>query len=140
VRAGPPSRRRRRAPRAGEGQTLLVVEDDEAVRDLVSMMVRRNGYHAIAVDSPERALEVFAESEQPIDMLLSDMVMPGMSGIELAEAVRSRRPSLPVLPISGYAAVPSGHAPLPDGVSLLRKPFTTVALMRALDGVLHGAG
>ena len=129
------------APPDGQGQTLLVVEDDDAVRDLVSLMVRRNGYRAVAVASPADALEVFAQQDRRIDALLTDMVMAGMSGIELAETVRARLPGLPVLLMSGYAAAAlPGRAEIPEGMSMIRKPFTTVSLMHALGAVLGRAG
>ncbi|OLE21354.1 MAG: hypothetical protein AUG49_22255 [Catenulispora sp. 13_1_20CM_3_70_7] len=69
-------------------------------------------------------------AESKVDLLLSDVVMPGMSGIELAESVRAIRPGIPVLLMSGYTAgtLPD-DASLPPGVSLIRKPFTRAALL-----------
>jgi len=127
------------SPVRGRGQTLVVVEDDDAVRDMVEMMLRRNGYHTVAVGSPVDAVGLFEQPDQPIDALVTDMVMAGMSGLELAEAARARRPGLPVLLMSGYsAAALNGDGVPPDGMSLLRKPFSTVALLRALDEALGG--
>jgi len=127
-------------PGQGRGQTLLVVEDDDAVRDLVCQMAGRNGYRTIGVAAPREALRIYAESAESIDALLTDLVMSGMSGIELANQVRARDGGLPVLLMSGYAAgTLPGDQPLPPGMALLRKPFTTSALLTAIGEVLAGA-
>ena len=128
-------------PPGGEGRMLLIVEDDDAVRDMVGMMVRSHGYRAIAVSSPADALGVIEqEPAHGIDALLTDLVMAGMSGIELTEGVRARLPDLPVLVMSGYSVGPvSVGGGLPEGVTLIRKPFTTAALLRALGHVLAAA-
>ncbi|MEY9857881.1 two-component system cell cycle sensor histidine kinase/response regulator CckA [Catenulispora sp. GAS73] len=125
------------APPSGQGRTLLVVEDDGAVREMVGTMVRRHGYHAICTASPADALSVVEQSDRRIDALLTDLVMAGMSGIELAEAARARVPDLPVLVMSGYSAgAASADGVLPAGLSLIRKPFTAATLLRALAEVL----
>jgi PAS domain S-box-containing protein len=122
-------------PSRGRGQMILVVEDDEDVRGVVTLMLSRAGYEVVAASSPKEAIAILDESAASIDMLLTDIVMPGTSGIVLAEEVRARLPDLPVLLMSGYAsgALP-GDPALPDGISLIRKPFTTAALLRAVDG------
>ncbi len=124
-------------PPGGQGRTLLVVEDDVAVREMVGTMVRRHGYHAICMASPADALSVVEQSDPQIDALLTDLVMAGMSGIELAEAARALVPDLPVLVMSGYSAgAMSADGSLPAGLSLIRKPFTAATLLRALGDVL----
>lgn len=121
-------------PPRGQGQRILVVEDDEDVRTVVSLMLSRADYEVVAAASPKDALAVLDEPGVSIDMLLTDIVMPGTSGIVLAEEVRDRLPGLPVLLMSGYTsgALP-GDPVLPDGVSLIRKPFTTASLLRAVE-------
>ncbi|MBR7836839.1 response regulator [Actinospica durhamensis] len=127
------------APAQGRGQTLLVVEDDDAVRDLVCRMAGRGGYRTVGIAAPSEALRVYRESAGSVDALLTDLVMSGMSGIELATAVREQDPALPVLLMSGYSAgTLPGDRPLPDGMALLHKPFTTAALLTALGEVLGG--
>jgi CheY-like chemotaxis protein len=124
--------------RLGRGQQLLVVEDDDAVRDLVGLMVRRGGYDAVCLPGPVAALDVIrARDGHPFDALVTDMVMAGMSGIELARAARDTVPGLPVLIMSGYTAgtLPEGAA-LPEGMALIRKPFTKDALLHAVAEVL----
>jgi hypothetical protein len=131
----------RPAPDRGAGQRLLVVEDDDAVRDLVAMMLRRGGYLAVCAATPAEALDVFEHADGGIDGLVTDMVMAGMTGLELARAARARDPRLPVLLMSGYTAgtLPDGAA-LPGGMELIRKPFATEALLHAVAGVLAAAG
>ena len=130
----------RPAPGLGRGQRLLVVEDDDAVRDLVGMMLRRGGYRAVCTATPADALDLLRHPDESIDALVTDMVMAGMTGIELAHAARADDPRLPVLLMSGYTAgtLPDGAA-LPDGMELIRKPFTTEALLHAVAAVLPAA-
>src|SRR5262249_12518333 len=80
---------------------------------------------------------VLAAADPPVDLLLTDVVMPGMSGMDLARRARDRIPDLPVLMMSGHTAgVIADDAPLPQRTALLRKPFTAAALLRPLDELL----
>ena len=127
-------------PARGSGQTVLLVEDDDDVRDLVALMLRHSGYEVVEAASPDKALVLLDVAREKVDLLLSDVVMAGMSGIQLAQAVRDARPGTPVLLMSGYTAgTLPGDATLPPGVSLIRKPFTTTALLRAAEQALSGA-
>lgn len=131
-----------RTPRRGDGESVLLVEDDEDIRDLVELMLRRSGYEVVAAKSPQDALNRARSTDQRIDVLVSDIVMPGMSGIELTRRIRRRLPALPVLLMSGHAAGAVGlpdDIPLPADVTVLRKPFTITALLRALDRSRTGA-
>ncbi|MFL6111759.1 MAG: response regulator, partial [Catenulispora sp.] len=127
-------------PAPGGGRSVLVVEDDEDVRDLVVLMLSRSGYQVTEAPSPDKALVLLDVAKSEVDLLLSDIVMPGMSGIELAESVRAIRPGTPVLLMSGYTAgtLPD-DASLPPGVSLIRKPFTRAALLGAVEQALAGS-
>jgi len=129
-----------RQPAGGAGETVLVVEDDDDIRGLVERMLTRSGYRVLAAASPAAAVGITRTADTPIDLLLSDVVMPGMSGIELIGCVRETFPGLPVLLMSGYTAgaLPD-DAPPPPGTVLIRKPFTTVALLHALDALLGHA-
>ena len=127
-------------PARGAGRTILLVEDDDDVRDLVALMLRQSGYEVVEAASPDKALVLLDVAREKVDLLLSDVVMAGMSGIQLAQAVRDARPGTPVLLMSGYTAgTLPGDATLPPGVSLIRKPFTTTALLRAAEQALSGA-
>jgi PAS domain S-box-containing protein len=121
----------------GRGETVLVVEDDEDVRALVTRTLRRSGYRVVVAPSPAEALGIARAARPAVDLLVSDVVMPKMSGPELLSRIREFRPDLPTLLISGYSAdtVP-GSGPLPDRARLLRKPFSTAALLRAISDAL----
>jgi two-component system, cell cycle sensor histidine kinase and response regulator CckA len=121
----------------GRGETVLVVEDDEDVRALVTRMLRRSGYRVVVAPSPAEALGIARAARPAVDLLVSDVVMPKMSGPELLRRIREFRPDLPTLLISGYSAdtVP-GSGPLPERARLLRKPFSTAALLGAISDAL----
>ncbi|HEX6472169.1 MAG TPA: response regulator [Streptosporangiaceae bacterium] len=124
------------APPADGDLTVLVVEDDHEVRKLVERMLSRSGYRVVEASSPARALRIADATDTSIDVLLADVVMPGMSGVELAEHIRRVRPMIPVLLMSGYTSdsLPSGVV-LPPRTSMIRKPFTAATLRERLDGI-----
>lgn len=111
-------------PFANAGETVLIVEDDPAVRVLVSAVLKELGYGFVEAGDADTALPII-ESEQRIDLLISDVGLPGMNGRQLAEIGRQIRPDLKVLFITGYAehaAVRGGF--LDPGMQLITKPFT----------------
>jgi signal transduction histidine kinase/ActR/RegA family two-component response regulator len=126
------------APVVSSGSELiLLVEDEHSVRAVVTKMLTAHGYAVVAADNPIDALERLAEEAFVPDLIVSDLVMPGLSGVELAERVASLRPGLRVLFISGY----SGHSMLEDNclveeVQLVEKPFTAAALTQAVRQML----
>ncbi|MCH4893206.1 response regulator [Sphingomonas sp. SFZ2018-12] len=108
----------------GEGECVLLVEDDPAVRMLVREVLNELRYQAIEVAEPARALPLLA-SDMPIDLMISDVGMPGMTGRELADIARSHRPDLPILFITGYAqnaTLRSGF--LGENMAMITKPFS----------------
>lgn len=117
--------------------TILVVEDNEMVRDLVQEMLTGHGYTVLAAADPHQAIGLLAESDARIELLISDIVMPGMNGPELYEQLVVLRPSLRVVFISGYPINPSlrGEA-LEANVNYLQKPFTADALLERVHLVL----
>jgi len=120
---------------SSRGETLLVVEDEPAVLQLVVRMLRRNGYCVIPAATGTRALALAAESD--FDMLLTDVVMPEMSGLELAERVSRLRPAASVLFMSGYSPDLFGDKrALAEGIMLLQKPFTERALLEAIRAAM----
>ena len=124
------------APR-GDGESVLLVEDEDAVREVVLRILTRSGYRVREVGAPLEALKVFSADPEQFDVLLTDVVMPGMYGTELAVAMRELRPGLPVLFMSGYTAGPApGGQELPSDGSLLYKPFDRKTLLTALHRVL----
>ncbi len=111
-------------PFANAGETVLIVEDDPAVRVLVSAVLKELGYAFVEAGDADTAVPII-ESEQRIDLLISDVGLPGMNGRQLAEIGRQIRPELKVLFITGYAehaAVRGGF--LDPGMQLITKPFT----------------
>ena len=123
---------------AGRGETLLVVEDESALRDVAGRILSGAGYHVLTAECGAEALELAARHEGAIDLLVSDVVMPGMLGKELADRLVCARPGTRVLYMSGYAQpVLHTQGTLDPGVELLEKPFTAddllVAVRKRLD-------
>jgi len=128
----------RPAAQDGVGQAILVVEDNDAVRDVVTRMLTRASYRVIAAAAARDALEITADPAVHIDALLTDVVMPDMSGVQLAQRIREDRPRLPVLLMSGYTAgsLPSGPNAAAD-LPLIRKPFDAATLLQHLQDILR---
>ncbi len=121
----------------GGQETLLIVEDDDAVRALTRTVLRDNSYNVIEAIDADTALNWVEEHNQPIHLLVTDVVMPGMSGRELAERLKAQRPEMKVLFMSGYTddAVVR-HGLLDAEIAFLQKPFTPNALARKVREVL----
>jgi two-component system, cell cycle sensor histidine kinase and response regulator CckA len=123
----------------GHGETLLVVEDEAALRDVAGRILSRAGYRVLAADGGSQALELAALHDGAIDLLVSDVVMPGMLGKELADRLVDVRPGTRVLYMSGYAQpVLASQGTLEPGVALLEKPFTAADLLSAVRDRLDG--
>ena len=117
---------------------VLVVDDEDGVRDFIERALTRLGYHVTAVSSGEAALErVRGYFAEPIDLLITDVVLPGMSGPELATALGASRPAMPVLYISGYASDVTAFHGLPGlAAHVLAKPFGMDTLVRRVRTIL----
>lgn len=115
-------------------ETLLLVEDEAAVRDVVTMALSRQGYRVIAAASGPEALELMERQGTTVDLLITDVVMPGMSGPQLAEAL-SRKSTMKTLFISGYGSELLDRHAVP-AAAVLAKPFTFDALARCVRTVL----
>ena len=126
---------RRRLP--GGTETLLLVEDEAAVRSSARRLLERQGYHVLEARHGADALRIVEESGRPIDLVVTDLVMPEMGGKELAERLRAHRPGLKVLFMSGYTekAISSGGV-MPPNTGFVEKPFTVEQLMRRLREIL----
>jgi signal transduction histidine kinase len=124
---------------AGGAETILVVDDERAVRELLTMILRGRGYTVIPAGDARTALEVLGSQDQPIDLVVSDIVMHGMSGTRLVEEIQSRWPTMKLLFVSGYS---QGVALNPESsarkVPLLGKPFTPVRLEAMVRDILDG--
>jgi CheY-like chemotaxis protein len=116
---------------------VLLVEDDIAVRRLAHSALESQGWTVLAAARGEEALRLAESHRGVIDVLLTDSVMPGLTGRETAEHVRRVRPAIRVLYISGYAPDGAGRsADDPHGDPVLGKPFTPSELVRAVQGRL----
>jgi len=113
----------------GGKETILIVEDDEGLRTMAGMMLEDLGYTVLSCPSGEEALSLLAAYEGNVELLFTDVVMPGMNGKGLAEEVRSLRPEVKVLYTSGYPDNDIAHRGVLDpGALFIQKPFTSAAL------------
>ena len=122
----------------GGSETVLLVEDEESVRQLVRETLEAKGYKVLEADHGAAALRVASDHHGPIDMLITDVVMPGMSGRELSEQLSASDPDIKILYLSGYTEDAVVHqGVLEPGTSFLQKPFTLQALARKVREVLR---
>jgi CheY-like chemotaxis protein len=122
--------------RPGNGETILVVEDEDSLRRLTVRLLTHHGYQVISAGNGEEALRITGTVD-PIDLVVTDVVMPGMLGHELVHRLRTQRPGLGVVYLSGYAEqILTARKTLPPGVTLLTKPVTETQLLSAVrDGL-----
>jgi PAS domain S-box-containing protein len=118
-------------------ETVLLVEDEAPVRELARRMLEAKGYQVLAAANPADALTLVAGHPEPIQLLVTDVIMPGIDGRELARNLQQARPGLRVLYLSGYANEAIVHRGVLDaGVAFLQKPFTPDTLSRKVRAVL----
>jgi two-component system, cell cycle sensor histidine kinase and response regulator CckA len=120
-------------------ETVLVVEDEDGVRNFILDLLRYAGYSVREAINGQEALEVCRRTAGPIDLVITDVVMPTMSGRELSTALAELRPETKVLFMSGYTdnAIVH-HGMLDQGVHFIAKPFTPAALARKIRDILDG--
>ena len=120
------------APRAGESATILVVEDEAGIRELIRKILQRERYRVLEAGSAEEALTI--AQGQSIDLLITDVMLPGIHGPELARRMQQAAPRLKTLFISGF----TGEEKVPAGARFLAKPFTLGALLEKVRETLKG--
>jgi len=125
----------------GGSETILVCEDDEAVRQLTERLLRSAGYTVVAARNGTHAEEVFARRQESIHLLVTDVVMPDTDGRRLAARLTARQPGLKVLFVSGYTSdIIAHHGVLDEGVEFLEKPFSRQGLLRRVRDLLDRGG
>jgi PAS domain S-box-containing protein len=125
----------------GHGETILLVEDEASLRELTSRILTRNGYQVCVVASGSEAVHQASDPDQPIDLLLTDVVMPEMLGNEVAARVGELRPGIPALFMSGYAQpILDTHGIPSPCYDILEKPFTEAALLTRVRSALARSG
>jgi DNA-binding response OmpR family regulator len=113
-----------------------LVEDDASVRELCRSVLRKEGFEVLVAAEPQEALELYLKATERCDLVITDVVMPGMSGPDLVEALRRLEPDLPALFVSGYAP----EEVVGEGLSgaFLPKPFRPTELLRKVSAMLYG--
>jgi two-component system cell cycle sensor histidine kinase/response regulator CckA len=127
----------RPAIRPGGHETILLVEDEKSVRVTTTQFFKKTGYNVLAAENPELALHLAAQHAGEIDLLITDVVMPGMSGRDLAARLSALRPGVKCLYISGFTAdIIAQEGILVDGLLFMTKPFSRDELVRKVSMVL----
>lgn len=122
----------------GEGETILFVEDDHAILRLGKTLLTRLGYKILSASSADEALSIVKEQKAEIDLLLTDVIMPGMNGKELAKEILKIKPGMKTLFMSGYTAdVIAQNGILEDGIHFIPKPFSEKDISKKLKEILH---
>jgi CheY-like chemotaxis protein len=124
-------------PRAGGGETILLVEDEAALLEVARRILTRNGYRVIPASGGGEALVLAEQHQGEIDLLITDVVMPNMQGKQVAETITRLCPAVRVLYMSGYARpVLAARGTLETGVALLEKPFSERTMLDKVREIL----
>jgi PAS domain S-box-containing protein len=118
-------------------ETILVLEDEESLRAVTCECLSAGGYSVLQAGRGDHAIEVAQQYKEPIHLILSDVVLPDISGPSAVETVRALHPETKVLFVSGYAEVPVAQKLIKEGAILLQKPVSRSDLMRKVDEILH---
>jgi two-component system, cell cycle sensor histidine kinase and response regulator CckA len=122
-----------------KGETLLVIEDDISILSLVQIILRKHNYRILAANTPIEALQLAASHSDKIDLLITDVIMPGMSGHDLADRLQKLCPGLKCLYMSGYTADVIAHrGVLNQDIHFIQKPFSSKELAIKVRAVLDG--
>jgi len=124
-------------PAGAEGRVIMVADDDEAVREVLSRVLRANGYYVIAATNGVDALAKAKAFPGKIDLLLADLVMPQLGGLELSDAFLSERPKTDVLFMSGYVDGRALEGRGSASVKLLHKPFDSQTMLDEIEAILQ---
>ena len=125
------------APDSEQKETILLVDDEQSVRTIVLKILRRAKYNVLEAENGEAALQIAANHPGKIDLVITDMYMPGLRGPEVVERLAPTRPGLRALFMSGYADQ-DARTGVPLGANFLNKPFSGQELASAVEAVLKG--
>ena len=121
-------------------ETVLLCEDDDTIREMAGRVLRDAGYTVLTAAAGPAAIACAEAHAGPLDVVVTDVIMPDMHGRELADTLRVARPDLRVLYISGYASdVISHHGVLDEGIQFLEKPFTRPVLLQRVRALLDAS-
>jgi CheY-like chemotaxis protein len=124
---------------AGGSETILIAEDEPDLRELTRIFLQGYGYNVLEAESAEQAIQMAGVFAGPVHLLLTDVIMPGISGRQLAESILSKRPQTKVVFMTGYTDdMVAQHRVLEPGVNLLQKPFSKVDLALKVRSALDG--
>lgn len=119
-------------------ECVLIVEDDPVIRELAKTILKKYGYTVLDAGHPAEAIEISKQYDYPIDLLITDVVMPGMNGKELKDRIEQDRPGIRVLYMSGYTENAIAHHGVIDSdIDFLQKPFSVTALAGKVRGSLR---
>jgi len=125
------------APDANQKETILLIDDEQSVRTIVLKILRRARYNVLEAENGEAALKIAETHPGKIDLVITDMFMPGLRGPEVVERLAPKRPGIRALFMSGYADE-SARTGVPAGANFLNKPFSGQELATAVEAVLKG--
>jgi CheY-like chemotaxis protein len=124
----------------GTGEVVLVVEDEDGIREVATRILSQWGYHVLTASRGDEAIEIARAHDGPIHLLVTDVIMPGMLGKEVAERLLAMRPTLRVMYMSGYAQPVLGSSnTLPSDMVLIEKPFSERELLAKVREALGAA-
>jgi CheY-like chemotaxis protein len=122
----------------GSGQTILLAEDDPSIRQFATRMLREHGYRVLDAEDGAAATALVGKAIEAVDLVLTDVLMPNVNGLELTRLLRAARPELPILFMTGYAGLDDqALAELRATGPILAKPFTQEALLQAVSRALE---
>jgi len=117
---------------SAHSDTILLVDDDSSVRRLAASMLEMHGYTVIEAESGQQGLDSFTQHHEEVRLILSDVVMPQMTGTDMIQRIRNIDPSMPVMLMTGYAS----DIEVPEAVPVLSKPFTLESLLHTVESCL----
>jgi two-component system cell cycle sensor histidine kinase/response regulator CckA len=126
--------------RSGSGVNVLVVDDETAVRRFAVRVLQRDGYDVLEAADGHEALEMLRSGQATVDLIVSDIVMPRVNGVELMQAVAESHPQIPVVLMSGYATAALSELGIATPCSILPKPFPAERLLAEVHRCVRSRG